>query len=500
DEAAQQRMDILCLPECFPGGLSFAEPIDGPTITALAQKARQHRMYVIAPIIEERSISHSCGSLLVSRPVPTQSGSGDRCGTSIQPCEGSKPPQCPVKLFNSAVILGRDGRVVGQYDKTHLTQGEMDAGLTPGADQAVFQLDFGKIGLLICYDIYFADPANALGRKGAEIIFFPSVNYGFSEFDCDTQLQAKAIDFGCHVAASNFAPSPTYLPGRCLVHTFIASPEGAIIADASYREGLVSAEVDLDAPRLAVTHEKAQPRPWRAILAEQRRPDLYSLVADLTVRSDWAQKPAEPRTIKLGAVCLPPNPQRDLAAGREAVCNAIAACAKLGADLVCLPENCFAGGALDAQATSVPVATGDGLAVVAGLCLANRLWAVLPIYRQNSHTGRHESVALLFDRQGRLAGQYVKTHLNEFERTRFDLAPGDALPVFQADFGKFGLLLGEDFLQPEAGRALFLQGAEVLCWAGSPMPFFPSARMLKLLTSSRAIDNFAHVVASNFET
>ncbi|MBM4049599.1 MAG: carbon-nitrogen hydrolase family protein, partial [Planctomycetes bacterium] len=224
------------------------------------------------------------------------------------------------------------------------------------------------------------------------------------------------------------------------------------------------------------------------------------LVVDLTVRSDWAQKPAEPRTIKLGAVCLPPNPQRDLAAGREAVCNAIAACAKLGADLVCLPENCFAGGALDAQATSVPVATGDGLAVVAGLCLANRLWAVLPIYRQNSHTGRHESVALLFDRQGRLAGQYVKTHLNEFERTRFDLAPGDALPVFQADFGKFGLLLGEDFLQPEAGRALFLQGAEVLCWAGSPMPFFPSARMLKLLTSSRAIDNFAHVAASNFET
>ncbi|MBM4050300.1 MAG: carbon-nitrogen hydrolase family protein, partial [Planctomycetes bacterium] len=149
DEAAQQRMDILCLPECFPGGLSFAEPIDGPTVTALAQKARQHRMYVIAPIIERRP---------------------------IQPCEGSKHPQCPVKLFNSAVILGRDGRVVGQYDKTHLTQGEMDAGLTPGADQAVFQLDFGKIGLLICYDIYFADPANALGRKGAEIIFFPSVN------------------------------------------------------------------------------------------------------------------------------------------------------------------------------------------------------------------------------------------------------------------------------------------------------------------------------------
>jgi predicted amidohydrolase len=48
----------------------------------------------------------------------------------------------------------------------YLPREEIEAGLTPGSDYPVFRTDFGTVGLMICYDVFFADPARALATKG----------------------------------------------------------------------------------------------------------------------------------------------------------------------------------------------------------------------------------------------------------------------------------------------------------------------------------------------
>ena len=88
---------------------------------------------------------------------------------------------CPVytsengKSYNAAVIFDRKGEKTGEYRKVHLTEGEIEKGLTPGPlSPPVFQTDFGTIGVQICFDMLWDDCWTTLRRKGAEIVFFAS--------------------------------------------------------------------------------------------------------------------------------------------------------------------------------------------------------------------------------------------------------------------------------------------------------------------------------------
>ena len=76
-------------------------------------------------------------------------------------------------FHNSTFIVDRTGRHVGTYRKTTLTSGEYMAGLLPGDDFGVFDLDFGRVGCLTCWDHWFSETAKYLRRKGAELLLFP---------------------------------------------------------------------------------------------------------------------------------------------------------------------------------------------------------------------------------------------------------------------------------------------------------------------------------------
>ena len=146
EQVSGARPDLICLPEVFNGRYSprptsaaQAEPIDGPTITAIAAFAREKRCYVVAPITL------------------------DRGGT----------------LFNTAVLLDRAGKVAGAYDKIHPTENELQRGITPGRDKAkVFTTDFGKIGIQICFDIDWPDGWQSLREQGAELVIWPAAYPG----------------------------------------------------------------------------------------------------------------------------------------------------------------------------------------------------------------------------------------------------------------------------------------------------------------------------------
>ncbi|HEV3165968.1 MAG TPA: carbon-nitrogen hydrolase family protein [Isosphaeraceae bacterium] len=145
DQVAGSRPDLICLPEVFnsryaprPATRDAAEPIDGPTISTLARFARDKRCYIVAPITLDR--------------------------------EG--------KLFNTAVLLDRQGNVAGTYDKLHPTEPEMKGGITPGRKAPVFETDFGKLGIQICFDIDWPDGWQALKQGGAELVVWPAAYPG----------------------------------------------------------------------------------------------------------------------------------------------------------------------------------------------------------------------------------------------------------------------------------------------------------------------------------
>src|SRR6185436_1909020 len=77
------------------------------------------------------------------------------------------------RIYNVSVLIGPDGTIIGIYRKVCLPRGEVDAGLTPGKDYPVFETRFGKVGMMVCYDGFFPEPARQLSNHGAEIIAFP---------------------------------------------------------------------------------------------------------------------------------------------------------------------------------------------------------------------------------------------------------------------------------------------------------------------------------------
>ena len=131
--AGQNKVDIACLPEEFAG--FDAEPIPGPTTDTIAKLARQYNMYVICPIREQTSD----------------------------------------KQYNTAVLIDRRGEIVGSYRKVFVYWGE---GLTLSKEGVkVFDTDFGKISILTCFDLNFAELWHEADALDADIVFWPSA-YG----------------------------------------------------------------------------------------------------------------------------------------------------------------------------------------------------------------------------------------------------------------------------------------------------------------------------------
>jgi len=159
------KPDIICLPEVFlysniperpPLDQSAEKPV-GEIIRPFAEFARNHQCYVI-------------------------------CSTYTEE-QG--------RYYNAAVLLDRSGKSVGEYRKMFPTEGEMKRGITPGPlDPPVFETDFGRIGMQICFDSQWIDGWNKLYESGAEIVFWPSAYAGGSK------LNSFATLFSYHVVTS----------------------------------------------------------------------------------------------------------------------------------------------------------------------------------------------------------------------------------------------------------------------------------------------------------
>jgi len=148
-------------------------------------------------------------------------------------------------IYNAAVLVGPEG-LVGKYRKMHLPTHsvfEEKRYFRPGYQTAVFDTELGKIGLIICYDIFFPEVSRLTRLKGAQLIVCisasPSVRRAFFE----TLTAARAIENAAYLAYVNLVGIEDGLQfwgGSRLI-----GPQGKVLVQAKYdEEDLVSCEVD----------------------------------------------------------------------------------------------------------------------------------------------------------------------------------------------------------------------------------------------------------------
>ncbi len=144
-----------------------------------------------------------------------------------------------IRVYNDAVMFGPDGNVAGKYRKNAPTSGEMAKGIMPGDDLPVFTTRFGKVGLLVCYDLQFPELARELGKRGAEMIIAPS--YGFPTLLGKSEAMENQIFLVTSIYVDDGKSDPLSRWGI----TGIIDPEGNVVARAPNHHSIAIADIDL---------------------------------------------------------------------------------------------------------------------------------------------------------------------------------------------------------------------------------------------------------------
>jgi predicted amidohydrolase len=237
---------LIALPEHFIcGGAARlqrenSEPIPGPSVNRLREKARTAGVYLLAGSLAERV-----------------------AGTD--------------KVFNTSVLIDPRGEIAATYRKIHLFDVELndqpairESNFFQAGDTIVAaETEWGMVGLTICYDLRFPEIYRALAVGGAEIIFVvSSFMASTGRYHWEPLLRARAIENQVFVVAPDQAGP---IPGTNVLrygHSAIVDSWGTVLAQASDAEGVITAEIDLE--RLAAVRRQL---PSLA----GRRPEIYGV-------------------------------------------------------------------------------------------------------------------------------------------------------------------------------------------------------------------------------
>lgn len=210
DQAAEAGADLVVFPELAYSGYycpSYqmqlcAEPQDGPFVQTLRKKAKEKRIHIIAGYPEAGSVTG--------------------------------------KLYNSCIFINDEGDVIENMRKVYAWGGEKLI-FAEGKRYPVVQTKFGKVGMLICYDVEYPEPARIEALKGAEILVDCSVWSIPAERRWHVDLAGNALFnllfvAGCNTVGENICGS-----------SMIVGPDGEVRAMASRtEEELLIHEIDLE--------------------------------------------------------------------------------------------------------------------------------------------------------------------------------------------------------------------------------------------------------------
>jgi predicted amidohydrolase len=204
--------DLIVLPETWLGQKEHVpEPLDGPTVSTMADLAEKHATWIVCPI--------------------------DRI-------DGRR-------RLNSAVLLDRKGSIVTVYDKIfpYQQEREVDPPVSRGEQVSVHRTDFGFLGMAICFDANFPELWQTLEREGAEVVVWPS------EYAGGTTLQAHALMHHFYIVTATQA-------GQCLVYDITGRE---ILSEQSSDVNVSRVVLDLDR---AIYHQDFNMKKLESLLAE----------------------------------------------------------------------------------------------------------------------------------------------------------------------------------------------------------------------------------------
>lgn len=242
DEKLEPGTDLVLLPEIFvcPYKSSdfpvYAEERGGKTYVRLAALAKKHNIWL---------------------------------------CAGSVPERALGKVYNTSYVFDRQGVEVARHRKVHLFDIDVKGGitfresetLTPGSDITVFDTEFGRIGVMICFDIRFVEQARIMADLGAKLILVPGAfNLTTGPAHWELSFRARSLDnqlfmAGCAPARDMESSYHSY------GHSIVTGPWGDVRAQLDETAGVLNMTVDLG--------ECEAIREQLPILAS-RKPEVYS--------------------------------------------------------------------------------------------------------------------------------------------------------------------------------------------------------------------------------
>lgn len=254
-EAAAKGAQIICLQEIFFGPYfcteqnskwyEAAEPVpNGPTTELFQSLAKELGTVIVLPIYEREGIA---------------------------------------TYYNTAAVIDADGTYLGKYRKHHIPQvGVGDEGngfwekyyFKPGnMGYPVFDTQFAKVGVYICYDRHFPEGARLLGLNGAEIVFNPSATVaGLSEYLWKLEQPAHAVANGYYLGAINrVGTEAPWNLGEFYGQSYLVDPKGSMVSVGSrHQDEVVMGEMDKELIRNVRNT-------WQFF--RDRRPETYGAMA-----------------------------------------------------------------------------------------------------------------------------------------------------------------------------------------------------------------------------
>lgn len=445
EEAARNGAKIIVHTEMATSGYSFfsreqisrvAEQIPGPTTNDIAAVAAKYQVYVAFGMPEYDASLNS--------------------------------------YFNSAVLVGPTGSVVGVYRKRNnlleASYNSEEFGPLP-----VFDTAYGKVGIVICADMFYPQFPRAAAIAGVNILLAPA-NVGITTdfmkvltFENDFAM-VVANRFGKDAQGTNIDvfTQDTFTIGSPFPYDFGWDSRSVIMA----ADGRVLAEIDQDA--VAIGYGEL-PIGEEQMFPVVRKPQMYSLIGQDTLESYTFTQFGMPVATKFVAAAVDPGPSRDpvgatLAALQQALDDAKTLESQLR--LAVLPEAYFS------------LLTSGDLERLQNFATEHEVDVVVNIQEEGTPP------ITRFLTSDRKIYDYVGTHrLRNSPVKASDLS--DNYWVIDRDYGRVALSQGIDMLVPETALVMAKMGVDVIAVSAND----PSA-LLDTLWAVRSA-NYVHLVVSN---
>ncbi len=242
EKAAAAGVDLAVFPECALSGYLFdskeeaglfAESLQGPSLKKIGAICKKKQVYTVYTLLERADNGN---------------------------------------IYNTAVFLGPNG-IVACYRKTHLPYLGVDRFLAASDNPyTILHTPLGKIGLMICYDLRFPEPARVLSLLGAQLILLPTNLSTGGEAHLNFFLRARACENRVFIISANRIGEEkgSVFIGR----SQIIDPSGNCLAEASAdREEIISCTIDpqqADNKKITVI-----PNKYEMHIFNDRRKQLY---------------------------------------------------------------------------------------------------------------------------------------------------------------------------------------------------------------------------------